>query len=81
MGHLLAGVAEHLLADQLRHQQLLGLVAHRVGRVERRPGTFKSMRSCARRRAQACLAACFSFGGRFSLGGRGLPTYRARAWS
>ena len=37
MGNLLAGVREHLFADQLGHQQLLGLIAHRIGWIEVRP--------------------------------------------
>ena len=37
MGHLFAGVLQHLLADQFRQQQLLGLVAHRIGRIQVRP--------------------------------------------
>ena len=37
MGHLLAGLVQYLLPDQLGHQQLLGLVAHRIGRIEMGP--------------------------------------------
>ena len=38
VGHLLAGVQQHLFPHQLGHQQLLRLVAHHLRRVEVGPG-------------------------------------------